>query len=273
MLLRASVVQNGTLVPISTSLLIKSRISLRQHSSACRRRRGRSRSAAGNMQHGDSGPVETIFVDELVVMGFSKNAALRACLATHSCGIEPALDWISTHAEDTDLNEPLPRQTALGVLAAAADESGEGSSGAVLGVPSDASLVEHPDLSHAPATVVGVDGECKVVLLVLASLGMSAGKIGAQCAHAAVGMYKQLVQQRVPWLRCWEDGGEKTVVLAVSSLSEMEKLWLGAQASGLLTHQVYDAGRTEVAANSLTVVAIGGRSQQVDNVTGWLRTL
>lgn len=53
-------------------------------------------------------------------------------------------------------------QPTLGSLAAAAEASGIGSSGAVLGVPSDASLIEHPDLSHAPATVVGVDGECKV---------------------------------------------------------------------------------------------------------------
>lgn len=223
------------------------------------------------MQRGDSNPVESIFVDELVNMGFTRNAAFRACLATHSCGVEPALDWISAHAEEMDLDAPLPTQNTLGCLAAAAEESGSG--GAVLGVPSDASLIEHPDLSHAPATIVGVDGECKVVLLVVASLGMSAGKIGAQCAHAAVGLYKTMVDQRAPWFRSWEDGCEKTVVLSVSSPNEMQKLWLGAQACGLLTHQVYDAGRTEVAANSLTVVAIGGRSQQVDNVTGCLRAL
>lgn len=66
------------------------------------------------------------------------------------------------HTISRDISFMDIMQTALGVLASAADESGEGSSGAVLGVPSDASLIEHPDRSHAPATVVGVDGECKV---------------------------------------------------------------------------------------------------------------
>lgn len=140
-------------------------------------------------------------------------------------------------------------------------------------MPFGANLLEHPDHSHTPATVVCMDGECKVVLLVLASLGMSAGKIAAQCAHAAVGIYKKLFNQRIPWLESWEDGGEKTVVLTVPSSREMEKLWLSADSCGLVTYKVHDAGKTEVVANSLTVVAVGGRSQQVDKVTGCLRTL
>lgn len=44
----------------------------------------------------------------------------------------------------------------------------------------------------------------QVVLIVVRALNMSAGKIGAQCAHAAVGLYKILVANRVPWLSAWE---------------------------------------------------------------------
>ena len=44
----------------------------------------------------------------------------------------------------------------------------------------------------------------QVVLVVVRALNMSAGKIGAQCAHAAVGLYKILVANRVPWLSAWE---------------------------------------------------------------------
>ena len=44
----------------------------------------------------------------------------------------------------------------------------------------------------------------QVVLVVARELGMSAGKVGAQCAHAAVGLYKQLLERRAPWLRPWE---------------------------------------------------------------------
>lgn len=37
--------------------------------------------------------------------------------------------------------------------------------------------------------------------------------------------------------------------------------------------QVYDAGRTEVAAGSNTVLAVGGLADAVDTVTGQLSTL
>ena len=44
----------------------------------------------------------------------------------------------------------------------------------------------------------------QVVLVVARALGMSPGKVGAQCAHAAVGLYRQLAVCRAPWLRAWE---------------------------------------------------------------------
>ena len=44
----------------------------------------------------------------------------------------------------------------------------------------------------------------QAVLVVNSSLKMSAGKIGAQCAHAAVGLYKQMYINGVPWLPSWE---------------------------------------------------------------------
>ena len=46
----------------------------------------------------------------------------------------------------------------------------------------------------------------QVVLIVAQDLGMSPGKIGAQCAHAAVGLYKLTVAQKAPWLAAWEVG-------------------------------------------------------------------
>lgn len=40
--------------------------------------------------------------------------------------------------------------------------------------------------------------------MVARELGMSPGKVGAQCAHAAVGLFRQLAARRAPWLRAWE---------------------------------------------------------------------
>ena len=44
----------------------------------------------------------------------------------------------------------------------------------------------------------------QVVLVVAQDLHMSRGKVGAQCAHAAVGLYRVLQAKRTPWLHAWE---------------------------------------------------------------------
>ena len=40
--------------------------------------------------------------------------------------------------------------------------------------------------------------------MVNSTLKMSSGKIAAQCAHAAVGLYKNMYLNSVPWLASWE---------------------------------------------------------------------
>lgn len=43
---------------------------------------------------------------------------------------------------------------------------------------------------ESSAMVIGVSGECKIVLVIARSLNLSPGKLGSQCAHAAIGMYR-----------------------------------------------------------------------------------
>ncbi|KAA6424092.1 MAG: hypothetical protein FRX49_06051 [Trebouxia sp. A1-2] len=117
-------------------------------------------------------------------------------------------------------------ETVLGV--AAAGQS-------VMGMPSDISHIVHPDGRKTPAMFVEVSADCKVVLIVVRSLHMSPGKIGAQCAHAAVGLYKVVVTNRAPWLSAWESAGEKTVVLAVDTAQELKGLAEQAEAMSLAT--------------------------------------
>ena len=83
---------------------------------------------------------------------------------THNCGLEPAINWMMEHAEDEDIDRPLtvpPVASAepAGQTAAAGHPQ---TSQPVVGVPTDASLVVHPDGRAAPAHVVGVQGETKV---------------------------------------------------------------------------------------------------------------
>lgn len=62
------------------------------------------------------------------------------------------------------------------------------------------------------------------------------------------------------------------MVLAVDTVQELNTLEQRAQALSLATFTVADAGRTEVAPGSVTVLAVGGVSELVDQVSGKLRT-
>ncbi|XP_062163613.1 probable peptidyl-tRNA hydrolase 2 isoform X2 [Alnus glutinosa] len=140
------------------------------------------------------------------------------------------------------------------------------------------------------------------VLVVRQDLKMKSGKIASQCAHAATGMYAELMQRyhctdydsphpcaeepafsflRVvvhlaenfnrPLLRQWEQCGQPKIVVTCKNQQEMNKLKDAAETIGLPTFNVADAGRTQVLAGSKTVLAIGpGPKASVDSVTGKL---
>ena len=62
----------------------------------------------------------------------------------------------------------------------------------------------------------------QVVLIIAQNLGMRPRKVGAQCAHAAVGLYKVTVAEKAPWLSAWEVG--KTLVYVLKSLQHYPTL-------------------------------------------------
>ncbi|KAK6927353.1 Peptidyl-tRNA hydrolase, PTH2 [Dillenia turbinata] len=133
-------------------------------------------------------------------------------------------------------------------------------------------LGKHPSLSSASNSIT--DEELKMVLVVRQDLKMGAGKIASQCAHAAMGMYAELMQSQRSLLRQWEQYGQAKIVLTCKNQQEMNRLKEAAESIGLPTFVVADAGRTQVLAGSKTVLAIGpGRKASVDSVTGKLRLL
>ncbi|CAA6660984.1 unnamed protein product [Spirodela intermedia] len=116
--------------------------------------------------------------------------------------------------------------------------------------------------------------ELKMVLVVRQDLKMGAGKIASQCAHAATGTYAELIHSHRSLLRRWEQCGQPKIVLCCKNQQEMNKLKETADRAGLPTFVVADAGRTQVAAGSKTVLAIGpGRKALVDSITGRLRLM
>ncbi|KAL0709621.1 hypothetical protein Bca4012_016599 [Brassica carinata] len=113
----------------------------------------------------------------------------------------------------------------------------------------------------------------KMVLVVRNDLKMGKGKIAAQCSHATLGLYKKLVRRAPKALTCWEECSQPKVVVKIETEDEMLELQERAKSLMLPTHITIDAGRTQIAPNSRTVMAILGPVQVVDEVTGGLKLL
>uniref|UniRef100_A0A8C4NMS3 Peptidyl-tRNA hydrolase 2, mitochondrial n=1 Tax=Eptatretus burgeri TaxID=7764 RepID=A0A8C4NMS3_EPTBU len=115
-------------------------------------------------------------------------------------------------------------------------------------------------------------GEEKLVLVVRSDLGMGKGKVAAQCAHAAVSAYKRVARSNEEGLRRWEYGGQSKVVLRAPDEDALSQLLAHARSLSLPVSLVQDAGRTQIAPGSRTVLGIGpGAADIVDKVTGHLK--
>jgi len=125
-------------------------------------------------------------------------------------------------------------------------------------------------------------GSLKLVLCVRNDLKMQKGKMCAQCSHASVGLVTDLlaVTDSNPnsnndlLYHCWADNGQATIVTRVESEQELLDIEVKAKAAGLPTYLVIDAGRTQVAPNTATVLAVGPASGKLLNkLTGHLKLM
>ncbi|KAM9370729.1 peptidyl-tRNA hydrolase 2, mitochondrial [Phaethornis superciliosus] len=122
------------------------------------------------------------------------------------------------------------------------------------------------------AEVMGESGEFKMVLIVRTDLKMGKGKVAAQCSHAAVSAYKQLQRRNPDLLKQWEYCGQPKVVLKAPDEEALLQLLAEAKHLGLTVSLIQDAGRTQIAPGSQTVLGIGpGPADVVDKVSGHLK--
>ncbi|KAJ5317126.1 hypothetical protein PENANT_c029G05280 [Penicillium antarcticum] len=117
--------------------------------------------------------------------------------------------------------------------------------------------------------------EVKLVLVVRMDLGMTKGKIAAQCSHATLACYKYFLEfaPDSAILRRWERGGQAKIALQVKSEEEVLVMQAQAMSLGLCARVIQDAGRTQIASGSKTVLGILGPKSVVDGVTGHLKLL
>ncbi|GAP85709.2 putative PTH2 family peptidyl-tRNA hydrolase [Rosellinia necatrix] len=124
--------------------------------------------------------------------------------------------------------------------------------------------------------------ECKLVLVVRTDLGMTKGKIAAQCSHATLACYKALSRSasRQPTsaeakiLQRWERLGQAKIAVQVKSQDELLTLMGKARSLGVTAEVIQDAGRTQIDPGSLTVLGVGPAPKSVvDQITGGLKLL
>ena len=127
-------------------------------------------------------------------------------------------------------------------------ESGSGASG-------DASEELFADDSYSIVDKAGLtDTACKMVLCVNMELQMGKGKIGAQCGHATLGAYRLATRFAPRSLRLWSLFGQAKIAVKVERETELLDLYDRARKRGLVAYLVADAGRTQIAAGSRTVL-------------------
>ncbi|KAK2175357.1 hypothetical protein NP493_735g03017 [Ridgeia piscesae] len=103
----------------------------------------------------------------------------------------------------------------------------------------------------------GEGGDYKLVLVVRTDLKMGKGKVAAQCSHAAVDSINKLRRSNADILKEWEYNGQPKVVVKTESEDNLLQLAEHARVLGLTVSVIRDAGRTQIAPGSKTVLGVG----------------
>jgi PTH2 family peptidyl-tRNA hydrolase len=119
-------------------------------------------------------------------------------------------------------------------------------------------------LQHAPY---------KMMLAVNTELSMGKGKMAAQCCHAAVGCYKRAAKQCPAALSAWERTGCAKIALKCPTADALEIIAATAMSKDIPFYLVEDAGRTQIAAGSQTVIGLFGPVSFFEGVTDHLKLM
>ena len=108
----------------------------------------------------------------------------------------------------------------------------------------------------------------KQAIVARRDVGMGAGKLAAQVAHASLMAVERADDRAVSE---WKGGGQKKVVLRADDERTLFELKEAADAAGIPAAIVRDAGHTQLEPGTVTALAIGPAGDDaVDAVTGEL---
>lgn len=120
--------------------------------------------------------------------------------------------------------------------------------------------------------------DLKMVFLVRQDLKMGAGKIAAQVAHAAIGLYDDILEGENIYqksaLNHWFNYGQKKIVLKVNDLNTMLDTVKQCKKSKLQYCLITDAGHTQIPQGSVTVLGIGPDiGEKINKITGTFKLM
>lgn len=116
--------------------------------------------------------------------------------------------------------------------------------------------------------------ECKMILAVRMDIKMEKGKIAAQCGHATLAAYKVAKKATPKFVRQWERRGQAKVAVKCPDEEVMLELEKKAKELGIAARSIIDAGRTQIAPNTRTVLGLGPAPVSLMNqLTGHLKLL
>lgn len=119
-----------------------------------------------------------------------------------------------------------------------------------------------------------VQFDYKLVVVVRKDLGLSAGKLAVQVAHASVSCAQWSSKNNKRTYDAWFNEGQKKVVVKVDNLKDLYFYKELAKKDGLTTSLISDAGLTEVAPGTVTCLGIGpDKADVIDKITGQLKLL
>mgnify|MGYP001158344456 CR=1 FL=1 len=126
-------------------------------------------------------------------------------------------------------------------------------------------LTAPPIREYVPA------GNYKLAIIVNTALKMKKGKIAAQAGHGAV---SATLASNPALLDAWFSSGQTKVCLKGEDDKHLLELKKKAEVASLPVVKILDAGRTQIPAGSLTVVAIGpALKEDLESITGDLKLL
>ncbi|KAI5967756.1 hypothetical protein CANMA_002936 [Candida margitis] len=137
---------------------------------------------------------------------------------------------------------------------------------------------EEEDLDINSLALNDIPGEVRMTLVVRQDLKMGKGKAAAQCSHATLSLYKKITNPNSEaynpeMVKRWECGnGQAKITLQVPNQEEMDILYAQAISLGVNACIIHDAGRTQIAAGSATVLGLGPAPKKaLDQITGELK--